>query len=101
MYCVTSWWMNEKRLLGEQVRDVVGVAGDEVVDAEDLVPVGEKPLAEMGADESRPAGDHHLGHRSLSYRLLRPEKWARTHFSATRKGTRPSQLSPTDPRPIE
>ena len=46
--------MNVKRGLPQQVRDVVGRAGDEVVDADDVVPVGEEALAEMRADETRP-----------------------------------------------
>ena len=39
----------------EQVGDVPAVAGQQVVDADDLVPLGEEPLAEVGADKPRPA----------------------------------------------
>ena len=44
-------------LVAEQVLDVRRAAGDEVVDAVDLVTLGEQPGAEMGADESGAAGD--------------------------------------------
>ena len=43
--------------VGEQVRDVVLGAGEEVVHADDVVPVGEQALAEVGAEEAGAAGD--------------------------------------------
>ena len=46
----------------EQVGDVPPVAGQQVVDADDLVAVGEEPLAQVRADEPRPAGDHRSRH---------------------------------------
>ena len=41
----------------EQVQDVVARAGEEVVDAEHVVPVREQPLAEERAEEAGAAGD--------------------------------------------
>ena len=41
----------------EQVGDVLGRAGDEVIDRDDLVPLGEEPFAQVRADEPGPAGD--------------------------------------------
>jgi hypothetical protein len=44
------------------VGDVVGRTGEEVVHADDLAPVGEQEIAEMGANEAGPAG-HEDAHR--------------------------------------
>ena len=46
----------EKRI-AEQVRDVALGAGEQVVDAEHLVALGDQPVDEMRAEESGPAGD--------------------------------------------
>ena len=52
-----------------QVPDVVGRAGEEVVEAEHLVALGEESLAQVGAEEpgapgdDRPAPLRHLGLR--------------------------------------
>ncbi len=53
----TSCRMNAKPRLAHEVRDVVGVAGDEVVDADHGVAVGQEPVGEMRAEETRGAGD--------------------------------------------
>src|SRR5206468_7760357 len=91
--------MDERKApLWKQVGDVVGVPGDDVVDAEHLVPVGEESLAQMRADESRPARDHHLGDGFYPIGSLGPHE----------RGPHPEdgavayvQLWPTRPRPIE
>ena len=44
-------------IVADQMGDVVRVARDEVVEADDVVPFGEKPIAEMRAEEARRAGD--------------------------------------------
>ena len=41
----------------EQVLDVVPPAGEEVVQADDVVALGQQPVAEMRADEAGAAGD--------------------------------------------
>ena len=41
----------------EQVLDVGARAGEEVVEAHDLVPIGEQALAQMRAEEAGAAGD--------------------------------------------
>jgi len=41
----------------EQFDDVVLGAGEEVVDADDVVPLFQQPLAEMGAEKAGAAGD--------------------------------------------
>ena len=41
----------------EQVLDVLAPAGEEVVQADDVVALGQQPVAEMGADEPGAAGD--------------------------------------------
>ncbi len=41
----------------EQVGDVLGRAGDEVIDRDDLVALGEEPIAEVRPDEPGSAGD--------------------------------------------
>ena len=51
------WSMNRNRGLSQQVVDVRRRAGEEVVDADDLVPLGQEPLAQVRADEPGPAGD--------------------------------------------
>ena len=43
--------------IGQQMLDVLPPAGIEIIDAKHLVAVGEKPFAEMRADESRTSGD--------------------------------------------
>jgi hypothetical protein len=45
--------------IAEEVRDIVLHAGEEVVDAKDVLPFLQKPLAQVGSDEPRPAGDEH------------------------------------------
>ena len=49
--------MKREALVAAQVLDVGGRAGDEVIDADDLVPVGQEALAQVRADEARAAGD--------------------------------------------
>jgi hypothetical protein len=71
-------------LVTEQVLDVLQIAGDEIVQADDLIPFVEDPLAQMGAQESGPAGDHVSSHSSLRpvvdpvKRILvkRPDSWS-------------------------
>ncbi len=46
-------------LVSHEVRDVVRRPGDEVVEPDDLVTVGQKAIAQMGAEEARGAGDQH------------------------------------------
>ena len=55
--CEMSWRMNVKRSLLAQMLDVRQRAGDEVVDADDLVAAFEKALAQVRADEARAPGD--------------------------------------------
>jgi hypothetical protein len=43
----------------EQVLDVVAPAGEEIVEADDLVPLGEQTIAQVGADEAGAAGDQY------------------------------------------
>ena len=44
-------------VVGSQVLDIGRRAGDEVIDADDLVAARQKALAQVGADETRAAGD--------------------------------------------
>lgn len=46
-------------LIPDQVRDVVGMAGDEVVEANDMVAVSDESIGEVRAQESGDAGDEH------------------------------------------
>ncbi len=46
----------------EEVLDVVHVAGDEVVDGDDLVAAPEQTLAQVRPEEAGTAGDHHACH---------------------------------------
>ena len=48
----------------EQVLDVGGRAGQEVVDADDLVAVVEQPFAQVGSQEPGPARDDRASHAS-------------------------------------
>ena len=43
--------------VGPERVEVFEAPGDEVVDGDDLVPGGQEPLAQVGADEPGPAGD--------------------------------------------
>jgi hypothetical protein len=57
----------EVRLL-EQVGDVRLLTGEEVVDADHVVPLGHEPLTEVAAEEAGPAGDENSfdgGHGTL------------------------------------
>ncbi|GMV11161.1 MAG: hypothetical protein AMXMBFR55_28950 [Gemmatimonadota bacterium] len=44
-------------LVPHQVRDVVGVAGDEVVEPDDLVPLPQEAVGEVRPQEAGGAGD--------------------------------------------
>ena len=57
MYSVTSWWMNWKLPIAGQVGDVVGAAGDQVVHGDDVMALGQEPVAEVAAEEAGAAGD--------------------------------------------
>jgi hypothetical protein len=65
--------------LTQQVRDVVGGAGEQIVDADDFPSLAQKVIAEMGPDETGPSGDQDaalLGQDGFSARSLlekRPE----------------------------
>jgi hypothetical protein len=48
----------------QQVLDVVRVAGDEVVEGDHLVALGEQPLAQVRAEEAGSAGDDRPCHGS-------------------------------------
>jgi hypothetical protein len=52
----------------EQVPDVVRPPGDEVVHAQDGMPLGQEPLAQVRTDEPGPAGDE----RPHDDSLIRP-----------------------------
>ena len=49
-------------LVAREVLDVLGVAGDEVVHADDLVAFLEQAVGEVGTEEARAAGDDGGGH---------------------------------------
>jgi len=50
----------------EQVIDVAALPGEEVVEAQDLVPHAEQTLAQVRADEASAAGHEDARHRRLS-----------------------------------
>jgi hypothetical protein len=41
----------------EQMRDIAFVAGEEIIDAQHLMPIADQAIAEMRAEEAGPAGD--------------------------------------------
>ena len=47
-----------------EVGDVLALAGDQVVDADDGDPLGEQPLAEVRAEEAGAAGDDRRASRA-------------------------------------
>ena len=51
--------MNSKSRMALQMRDVVLGAGEEIVDAEDLVALLQQPVDQVRAEETGAAGDHH------------------------------------------
>jgi hypothetical protein len=51
--------------LTHEVRDVLGIPRDEVVEADHRVSVSEEPVAEVRAEEAGGAGDEHSHARSL------------------------------------
>ena len=53
MNCVTSWRTKRNRFSSCEVRDVARVAGQQVVHRDDLVPLGEQPVAEVASRGSR------------------------------------------------
>ena len=64
-------------LVAGEVADVARVAGEQVVERDDRVPVGQQAVGEMRADESGAAGDQDarhsdaLHHRSVDSRARR------------------------------
>jgi hypothetical protein len=50
---------------GTQRVDVVAGAGEEVVDAQDVVPLTDQPLAQMGPEEAGPPGHEHTPPQSI------------------------------------
>jgi hypothetical protein len=52
--------LDEGQALAFEVRDVGPGAGQQVVDADHLVAAADQRFAEVGPDESRPAGDNSL-----------------------------------------
>ena len=55
--------------MSEKMLDILPAAGNEVVEADDLVALRQQAVAEMGAQEARSAGDH--GQRPADSRRLR------------------------------
>ena len=55
-------------LVGQRADEVVRVAGEQGVEAEDLPALGQEPLAEMGPEEARAAGHDRSRHLSGSRR---------------------------------
>ena len=53
MNWVTSWRTKRKRFSSARWRDVPGVARQEVVHPDDVVPFGEEPVAEVASEEAR------------------------------------------------
>ncbi len=70
-------------LVAGKMRDVVGVAGDEIVERDDIVPLREEAVAQMRAEKPRAA--RHQSHRpffrKISHKfielpiLLIPQEW--------------------------
>ena len=60
MNSVTSCWMNLKSGC-RQVRDVVHAAGDEIVDADDLVAARQQQVRQVRAEKAGGAGDDGSG----------------------------------------
>ena len=44
-------------LMAEQIRDIFGTAGNEIIDAMNIMALGNESLAEMAAKKSGSAGD--------------------------------------------
>ena len=62
----------------DQVADVHRPAGDEVIDADDAVPLGQEPLAQVRPDEPGPAGNKSAHSRFLK-RIARDPPSRRCH----------------------
>ena len=43
--------------MGEKVLDVLLAAGDEIVEADDIVALGQEAVAKVGTEKTRAAGD--------------------------------------------
>ena len=56
----------------EEMRDVLFAAGEEIIDANDIVAVLEQPVAKMGAKKSGAAGDEYAHAKTV--------KPSRPHF---------------------
>jgi hypothetical protein len=52
----------------EQVLDIAARAGEEIVDAEHFIAVGEQAVARMRAEKAGPAGHQHPFGKVLSHR---------------------------------
>ncbi len=59
-------------LVADQVVDVLAAAGDQVVDADHAVALGQQPLAQVRAEEAGAAGHHRGGHAGLPSACGRP-----------------------------
>ena len=55
-----------------EVGDVLALAGDEVVDADDLVALAEQQVGEVGAEEAGGAGDQDAQELNSLTRIHRP-----------------------------
>ena len=51
-----------KMVIPQEMADVVLAAGEKIVEAEDILPLGEKPLAEVRSEKTGAAGDENPLH---------------------------------------
>src|SRR5690606_28130628 len=82
----------------EQRLDVGDGPGDEVVEADDLVPSIEQPVAEVGAEEASPAGDDYAAHQLRpmpSYSNSRRRRLVRSRRLRPSTTRRAAMVSPT------
>ena len=54
-----SWRMNSKPWKSLEMQDVGAFAAEEVVQADDLVPVAQQPLAQMRSEKPSAAGNQY------------------------------------------
>ncbi len=87
--------MKREPRVGEQRLDVAAVARQEVVHADDLVPLGQETLAKVGADETGAPGDDRPQGRWLRARSLGSTPDGRSGVTAPASSGSPFQRSVT------
>jgi len=79
--------------MADQMADIVLVAGKEIVQTQNVVTLGKEPVAEVGAQKTRAAGDQYSFHLHGGKTLLKCICHLFSPLSAEGRKQRPSQVA--------